>query len=128
MALKSFRDRNKIVVGLISLAAIGTILVATFLVGSLGLLEGGYYMSGTFVDSGGLRTGNDVRVAGVRVGKVTEVRPDYGQGNVVVTWKVDTDVRLGRATRALCTLGPRGPPSGTSRWRTAPGTRRSWTT
>ncbi|MER6947707.1 MlaD family protein [Nonomuraea sp. NPDC000554] len=104
MAAKSFRDRNKIAVGLVSLAALGTVLVATFLVGNLGLLEGGYSMSGTFVDSGGLRTGNDVRVAGVRVGKVTEVRADYGQGNVVVTWKVDSDVRLGRSTRADITL------------------------
>ncbi|MET7326774.1 MlaD family protein [Nonomuraea sp. NPDC005650] len=100
MALKSFRDRNRIVVGLASLATLAAILAGTFLVGNLGLLEGGYYMSGVFVDSGGLRTGNDVRVAGVRVGKVTEVRADYAQGNVVVTWKVDDDVRLGRGTRA----------------------------
>ncbi|MFC4119721.1 MlaD family protein [Nonomuraea zeae] len=100
MALKSFRDRNKIVVGLVSVATLAALLVVTFLVGNLGLLEGGYYMSGVFADSGGLRTGNDVRVAGVRVGKVTEVRPDYAQGNVVVTWKVDDDVRLGRGTRA----------------------------
>ncbi|MFI6598511.1 MlaD family protein [Nonomuraea sp. NPDC050536] len=100
MALKSFRDRNKIVVGLVSMAVLGTILVGTFLVGNLGLLEGGYYMSGTFVDSGGLRTGNDVRVAGVKVGKVTEVRSDFANGVVVVTWKVDSDVRLGRQTRA----------------------------
>lgn len=100
MAIKSFRDRNRVAVGLVSVAVLGTILVATFLVGNLGLLEGGYSMSGVFVDSGGLRTGNDVRVAGVRVGKVTEVRADYAQGNVVVTWKVDDDVRLGRATRA----------------------------
>lgn len=104
MALKSFRDRNKIVVGLVSMAVLAAILVGTFLVGNLGLLEGGYYMSGVFVDSGGLRTGNDVRVAGVRVGKVTEVRPDYAQGNVVVTWKVDDDVRLGRQTHADVTL------------------------
>jgi phospholipid/cholesterol/gamma-HCH transport system substrate-binding protein len=100
MAIKSFRDRNKIVVGLVSVATLGTILVVTFLVGNLGLLEGGYFMSGVFVDSGGVRTGNDVRVAGVRVGKVTEVRPDYSQGDVVVTWKVDSGVRLGRSTRA----------------------------
>ncbi|NRQ33975.1 MCE family protein [Nonomuraea sp. NN258] len=104
MALKSFRDRNKIVVGLVSVAVLGTVLVATFLVGNLGLLEGGYYVSGVFADSGGLRTGNDVRVAGVRVGKVTEVRPDYAQGQVIVTWKVDSDVRLGRGTRADITL------------------------
>ncbi|MEV4178101.1 MlaD family protein [Nonomuraea sp. NPDC049709] len=100
MALKSFRDRNKHAVGLVSLATLAVILVATFLVGNLGLLEGGYTMSGVFVDSGGLRTGNDVRVAGVRVGKVTEVRADYSQGHVVVTWKVDDGVRLGRGTRA----------------------------
>ncbi|MEV4572157.1 MlaD family protein [Nonomuraea jabiensis] len=100
MALKSFRDRNRIVVGLVSLATLAAILVGTFLVGNLGLLEGGYSMSGVFVDSGGLRTGNDVRVAGVRVGKVTEVRADYAQGEVVVTWKVDDGVRLGRGTRA----------------------------
>ncbi|MEV4016409.1 MlaD family protein [Nonomuraea angiospora] len=100
MALKSFRDRNRIVVGLVSLATLAAILAGTFLVGNLGLLEGGYSMSGVFVDSGGLRTGNDVRVAGVRVGKVTEVRADYAQGNVVVTWKVDDGVRLGRGTRA----------------------------
>ncbi|SEG82772.1 phospholipid/cholesterol/gamma-HCH transport system substrate-binding protein [Nonomuraea solani] len=100
MALKSFRDRNKHAVGLVSLATLGAILVATFLVGNLGLLEGGYHMSGVFADSGGLRTGNDVRVAGVRVGKVTEVRADYAQGHVVVTWKVDDGVRLGRNTRA----------------------------
>ncbi|MEU7891265.1 MlaD family protein [Nonomuraea sp. NPDC049152] len=104
MALKSFRDRNKIVVGLVSLAVLGSLFVGTFLVGTLGLFEGGYYMSGIFVDSGGLKTGNDVRVAGVRVGEVTEVRPDYSQGHVVVTWKVDDDVRLGRNTRADITL------------------------
>ncbi|RVX39667.1 phospholipid/cholesterol/gamma-HCH transport system substrate-binding protein [Nonomuraea polychroma] len=100
MALKSFRDRNKYAVGLVSMATLAVILVATFLVGNLGLLEGGYMMSGVFADSGGVRTGNDVRVAGVRVGEVTEVRPDYAQGHVIVTWRVDDDVRLGRGTRA----------------------------
>ncbi|NUR90649.1 MAG: MCE family protein [Nonomuraea sp.] len=100
MAVKSFRDRNRVAVGLVSVTVLGVMLVATFLVGNLGLLEGGYLMSGVFADSGGLRTGNDVRVAGVRVGKVTEVRPDYARGVVVVTWKVDDGVRLGRATRA----------------------------
>ncbi|MFI6497730.1 MlaD family protein [Nonomuraea typhae] len=104
MALKSFRDRNKIVVGLVSMLVLGSILVVTFLVGSLGLLEGGYTMSGVFADSGGLRGGQDVRVAGVRVGEVTSVRADYAQGNVVVTWRVNADVRLGRATRAEVAL------------------------
>ncbi|WP_433255916.1 MlaD family protein [Streptosporangium sp. CA-135522] len=104
MALKSFRDRNKTVVGLVSMAALGAILITTFLVGNLGLLEGGYTMSAVLPDSAGLQTGNDVRVAGVPVGKVTEVRADYGQGHVVVTWKVDDGIRLGPQTRAEITL------------------------
>ncbi|MFK4039766.1 MlaD family protein [Nonomuraea wenchangensis] len=101
---KSFRDRNKHAVGLVSMVTLAAILVVTFLVGNLGLLEGGYTVSGVFADSGGLRTGNDVRVAGVRVGKVTEVRADYARGQVVVTWRVDDGVRLGRATRANIAL------------------------
>ncbi|MBG0829646.1 MCE family protein [Planomonospora sp. ID67723] len=104
MAIKSFRDRNKIVVGVVSLAVLGTVLVVTFLVGNLGLLEGGYTMSAILPDSAGLRSGNDVRVAGVPVGKVTEVRADYGKGHVVVTWKVDDGIRLGPQTRAEITL------------------------
>ncbi|NUT38558.1 MAG: MCE family protein [Thermoactinospora sp.] len=104
MALKSFRDRNRVLVGLVSLAVLSAVLVGTFLVGTLGIFEGGYTMSGIFADSGGLKSGNDVRVAGVRVGEVTEVRADYAQGHVVVTWRVDADVRLGRQTRADVTL------------------------
>ncbi|GGS50714.1 ABC transporter substrate-binding protein [Planobispora rosea] len=104
MAIKSFRDRNKLVVGLVSLATLVTVLVVTFLVGNLGLLEGGYTMSAVLPDSAGLRTGNDVRVAGVPVGKVTEVEADYAKGHVVVTWKVDDGIRLGPQTRAEITL------------------------
>ncbi|GAA2847731.1 MCE family protein [Streptosporangium fragile] len=104
MALKSFRDRNKTVVGLVSMTVLGTVLLVTFLVGNLGLLEGGYTMSAVFPDSAGLRSGNDVRVAGVPVGKVTGVRADYALGHVVVTWKVDDGIRLGPQTRAEVAL------------------------
>ncbi|MCT9930491.1 MCE family protein [Planotetraspora sp. A-T 1434] len=104
MALKSFRDRDRVAVGLVSLGVFAAILAGTFLVGTLGVFEGGYRMSGVFADSGGLKAGNDVRVAGVVVGRVTEVRPDYSRGVVVVTWKVDDGVHLGRRTRAEITL------------------------
>ncbi|GII02556.1 MlaD family protein [Planobispora takensis] len=104
MAIKSFRDRNKLTVGVVSMAALATALIVTFLVGNLGLLEGGYTMSAILPDSAGLRAGNDVRVAGVPVGKVTEVRADYTKGHVVVTWKVDDGIRLGAQTHAEITL------------------------
>jgi phospholipid/cholesterol/gamma-HCH transport system substrate-binding protein len=104
MALKSFRDRNKIAVGLVSLGVLGAVLLGTFLIGTLGVFEGGYTMSGVFADSGGLKTGNDVRMAGVPIGKVTEVRADYTRGLVIVTWKVDDGVHLGTQTRAEVAL------------------------
>ncbi|HEX2313403.1 MAG TPA: MlaD family protein [Thermomonospora sp.] len=100
MAIGSFRDRNKVTVGLVSAGTLAVLLVSVYLVGTRGLLQDRYTMSGVFTDTGGLRSGDEVRVAGVAVGEVTSVRPDFGQGRVLVTWKVDSEVDLGPATRA----------------------------
>ncbi|MDL4814301.1 MCE family protein [Actinomadura opuntiae] len=100
MALKSFRDRNKIVVGLVSATVLVLLLVTVFLVGTKGLLQDRYTVTGVFADTGGLRSGDDVRVAGVRVGEVGGVHPDFRHGRVLITWKVDSGVDLGPATRA----------------------------
>mgnify|MGYP001216219410 FL=1 len=100
MALKSFRDRNRIAVGLVSAGTLIALVVSVYLIGTEGLLLRRYTMSGVFADSGGLRAGDQVRVAGVDVGEVTEVKPDYDNGRVIVTWKVDSDVDLGVGTRA----------------------------
>ncbi|SEG81445.1 phospholipid/cholesterol/gamma-HCH transport system substrate-binding protein [Thermomonospora echinospora] len=103
MALKSFRDRNPAVVGVASLAAIALALVTVFLTGSLGLLEKRYTVTGVFAGTGGLHSGNEVRVAGVKVGEVTAVEPDFTRGIVLITWKVDHGVDLGPQTRAEIT-------------------------
>ncbi|GAA3195323.1 MlaD family protein [Actinocorallia longicatena] len=100
MALKSFRDRPPILVGLVSLAVIAVVIGATFLTGTMGLLKSRYEMSGVFTDTGNLRNGNDVLVAGVRVGQITSVEPDFKKGEVLVKWKVDTGIDLGPSTRA----------------------------
>ena len=75
-------------------------IAGVFAVGTLGLLKHRYEMSGVFTDSSGLRSGDTVRVAGIDVGEVTGVTPDYSQGQIIVTWEVDDDVHLGRNTRA----------------------------
>ncbi|MBW8487352.1 MlaD family protein [Actinomadura parmotrematis] len=100
MALKSFRDRNKITVGLVSAAVLASLVLGVYLVGTRGLLQDRYTVSGTFADTGGLRSGDEVRMAGVRIGEVTAVRPDHARGQVTVTWKVDAGVALGPQTRA----------------------------
>ncbi|MDF5755906.1 MlaD family protein [Spongiactinospora sp. TRM90649] len=104
MALKSFRDRNRVAVGVITLVVLAAVVAGTFLAGALGLFERGYAVTAVLADAGGLRGGEDVRVAGVRSGEVTGVRADYARGRVVISMRVDEQVRLGRGARAEVTL------------------------
>ena len=74
--MRSFRDRNPYAVGAISLLVIGAMTGLAFMVGLLHLLEHTYSMEGTFTQAAGLRSGDDVKVAGVKVGRVTGVHAD----------------------------------------------------
>lgn len=100
MRLKSFRDRDPIAVGLVSATVLVLLVAGVYLTGTLGLLQDRYSVSGVFTDTGNLRAGDEVRVAGVRVGQVTSVSPDFAHGQVLVVWMVDSGVRLGPGTRA----------------------------
>ncbi|MEU5877749.1 MlaD family protein [Spirillospora sp. NPDC047279] len=100
MALKSLRDVNHKVVAIVSLSVLAACCVFAFAVGQLHLFDRGYTMSGVFSDTAGLKTGQDVRVAGVKAGRITAVEPDFKQGAVIVTWHIDAGIDLGPATRA----------------------------
>jgi phospholipid/cholesterol/gamma-HCH transport system substrate-binding protein len=93
--VKSFRDRNPYAVGLVSLLVIGAITGVAFMVGLLHLLEHTYEMEADFTDAAGLRNGDDVKVAGVTVGRVTGIHADREHGLVNVTWVVDQGVDIG---------------------------------
>ena len=93
--MRSFRDRNPYAVGLVSLLIIGALTGVAFMVGLLHLLEDTYEMEGTFTDAAGLRNGDDVKVAGVTVGRVTGIEADREHGLVDVTWVVDQGVDIG---------------------------------
>jgi phospholipid/cholesterol/gamma-HCH transport system substrate-binding protein len=98
--LPSFRDLNKLMVGIVSTVLTGAVIAGLFAVGTLGLLDHTYQVAGVFTESGGLRNGAPVRIAGIQVGQVTDVHPDFQAGQVVVTWKTDHGVHLGPKTRA----------------------------
>lgn len=100
MPLKSFRDANKRVVAVAFLTAMVMGTSFAFAVGQLHLFSGGYEISAVFPDTGGVTTGQDIRVAGVRSGRVTGIHPDFGHGHVVITMQVDSGIHLGRDTRA----------------------------
>ncbi|MFB4319763.1 MlaD family protein [Actinomadura sp. 21ATH] len=100
MALKSLRDVNHRIVAIVTLAALGAGCAFAFAIGQLHLLDRGYTMSGVFSDTAGLKKGQDVRVAGVKAGRVTSVEPDFRTGTILVKWHVNAGIDLGPATRA----------------------------
>ena len=73
---------------------IGAVTGAAFLVGLLHLLEHTYEMEGTFTDAAGLRSGDDVKLAGVKVGRVTGIHADRDEGLVEVEWVVNDGVDI----------------------------------
>ncbi|MGW5670522.1 MCE family protein [Micromonospora sp. NPDC003776] len=99
--MKPFRERNPVVVGAVGLAVIVAALLGAFQFDRLAALTARTYQA-AFHDASGLATGNEVRVAGVRVGVVTAVdlaREPHPY--VRVRFRVDDDgVRLGRDTGA----------------------------
>lgn len=93
-----FRERNPVKVGAVSLVVMAALLLMAFRADSLPLIGGGDTYRAAFADSSGLKKNDEVRIAGVRVGKVTDVELDGGQ--VLVSFKVDTDSRIGKDTSA----------------------------
>ncbi|HEX5117194.1 MAG TPA: MCE family protein [Pseudonocardiaceae bacterium] len=95
--MKSIRERNPVLVGLVGLAIVAAIALLVFFSGSLPIIGGGTTYRADFTEAAGLRSGNEVRVAGVKVGSVTGVSLD---GNhVQVTFKVK-DTWVGNASTA----------------------------
>jgi len=85
---------NPYVVGLASVLLLGCATGFAFLVGTLNLLEDAYPMQGVFTDASGLRAGDDVKVAGVKVGRVTDIDVDREAGSVIVEWVVDEGIEI----------------------------------
>lgn len=106
--MKSFRDRSPYLVGLVSVAVIGVLVAMAFSVGLLHVLERTYKVQAVFTDASGIGGSAVVRVAGVRVGRVTGVKADRNAGNVIVSMVVNDNVRLSArnttAEIALATL------------------------
>jgi len=102
--VKSFRDRNPYVVGIVSVLVIGALTGFAFAVGLLGLLDDTYEVRAVFADAAGLRSGNEVRLAGVKVGAVSAIDVDREHGTVIVTLEVNRGTDLLDGTTAEIAL------------------------
>jgi phospholipid/cholesterol/gamma-HCH transport system substrate-binding protein len=93
-----FRERNPVVIGAVSLAVIALLILGAFRAQDLPLIGGGDTYYAAFSESGGLKANDEVRIAGVRVGKVESVALEGD--HVKVTFRVDTPSEFGTDTRA----------------------------
>ena len=93
-----FRERNKVVIGLIGFVIIALLMLASFRADRLPIIGAGDTYKASFAEIGGLKKGNEVRVAGVAVGNVTgiELKGDH----VDITFKLDKGTDLGKDTGA----------------------------
>jgi phospholipid/cholesterol/gamma-HCH transport system substrate-binding protein len=93
-----FRERNPIVIGAVSLAVLGATMVAAFRADDLPLIGGGDTYYAAFSEAGGLKVNDEVRISGVRVGKVNAIELDGAK--VKVAFKVDAAADFGSQTAA----------------------------
>ncbi len=93
-----FRERNPVIIGAISIVVLLALLVAGFRAQDLPVIGGGETYRAAFTEAGGLSPGDEVRIAGVRVGQVNDITIEDAQA--VVTFKVKTDSAFGTETGA----------------------------
>jgi phospholipid/cholesterol/gamma-HCH transport system substrate-binding protein len=96
--VKPFRERNPATIGAIGLLVLGLLMLAAFKAEDIPFLGGGNDYYAEFSEAGGLRVDDEVRIAGVSVGKVEDITLDSGQ--VLVKFRVDGGTDLGYATSA----------------------------
>jgi phospholipid/cholesterol/gamma-HCH transport system substrate-binding protein len=95
--MRSFRSRNPITIGITGLVVIALALLAAIYSDDLPIIGGGTTYEAEFSEAAGLKPGDEVRVAGVKVGKVTDV--GLAGDKVMVSFKVK-DAWVGDRSRA----------------------------
>ena len=89
-------QKNELIVGIFLLAGLVSISLLAFRLGDIDLFQGGkqYLLEARFTSASGLRPGAFVEIAGVRVGKVKEIKYDPEDFLAVVSLKINNDVEL----------------------------------
>ena len=93
-----FRERNPVVIGVIGISVIALMMLAAFRADRLPIIGSGDTYHAQFAEIGALKAGNEVRVAGVSVGKVNKIELDGNK--VLVTFKIDKGVDFGTESGA----------------------------
>lgn len=92
------RERNLALTGAVGLIVMGAMLAVGLSAGRLAGAFGSESIDVEFANAAGLKSGDPVRISGIKVGKVDEIR--LGRAVVVVRIRVEDDVALGELTSA----------------------------
>jgi phospholipid/cholesterol/gamma-HCH transport system substrate-binding protein len=95
-AVKPLKERNQAVVGAVALVVLALAAFGAFRAEDLPLFGGGTHYTAQFAESAGLNVDDEVRMAGIKVGKVTSV--GLSRGLVVVGFRAK-GVRVGDQSR-----------------------------
>ena len=94
---RSFLERNQVIIGAISVVLVfGGSFFALAL--SSGAFRKTYSLTAEFADAAGIKSGDDVLVAGLEAGKIDAI--EIANGVVKITLKVDDDIEMPRDSRA----------------------------
>ena len=96
--MKSFAERNPVVVGLVGVALTGVVVLVALNYNNLPFVNSQKQYSAYFSEAGGLAPGEAVQVSGYEVGRVSSVSLEGS--HVLVKFKVDDSAHLGDRTEA----------------------------
>ena len=91
--MKPFRERNPVVIGVVGIAIIALMMLGAFRADQLPIIGGGDTYHADFAEIGALKADDEVRVAGVSVGKVQGI--ELKGDKVRVTFKIDKGTKFG---------------------------------
>jgi phospholipid/cholesterol/gamma-HCH transport system substrate-binding protein len=97
---RSFRERDPLRMGVLGIAFVILLMALSF---NLTRFESGTKYTAAFTEASGLKPDEDVRIAGVKVGKVMKVGLEGD--HVKVVFRVDPKVRFGTRSEAQIKIG-----------------------
>ena len=96
--IKPLAERNRLAVGIVGILVVVLAVIATFSYDKLPFIKGTSDYSAYFAEAGGIKPGSDVRVSGMSVGRVSDVKLEGTK--VLVDFTVRDGVELGDRTEA----------------------------
>ena len=93
-----FRDRNPVPIGIIGMLVCVALVAVSLTYDRVGFLNGTRNATAYVADAAGLKTGDEVQVAGIKVGQIRKLSLDGDR--VRVDFSISRDVTMGDDTRA----------------------------